>query len=100
MSIDKLDGKTIAIIAHLSIIGWAIAMFLNRNNTTEIGSYYIGQMLGIFIVSALGTIPIFGLVFLLLAVLFWITSFVGAVSGKIYILPIIGNYFQDWFRSK
>ena len=43
------SGKTVAIIAHLTFIGWIIAIIMNSSNKTEIGSFYIRQTLGIFL---------------------------------------------------
>jgi broad specificity phosphatase PhoE len=40
------SGKTVAIIAHLTFIGWIIAIIMNSSNKTEIGSFYIGRPWG------------------------------------------------------
>ncbi|MEM9648547.1 MAG: YtxH domain-containing protein, partial [Bacteroidota bacterium] len=34
------SGKTVAIIAHLTLIGWIIAIIMNSSNKTEVGSFY------------------------------------------------------------
>ena len=35
------SGKNVAIIAHITIIGWVVALIMNNQNRTEIGSFYI-----------------------------------------------------------
>ncbi len=45
------DGKNVAIIAHLTLIGWVIALIMNNGNKTELGSFYIRQVLGIIILA-------------------------------------------------
>ncbi|MCA0131082.1 YtxH domain-containing protein [Winogradskyella alexanderae] len=94
------DGKNIAIIAHLTIIGWVIALVMNSNNKTEIGSFYIRQMLGLSIIAFITSwIPILN--FLIFIVLFvaWIMSLVGAFSGEKKTTFLFGNQFQEWFKG-
>jgi len=49
-AVDPTNGKTVAIIAHITFIGWIIAIIMNSNNKTEIGSFYVRQMLGVFLI--------------------------------------------------
>jgi len=95
------DGKNVAIISHLWLIGWIIALVMNNGDKkSEYGSFYIRQMLGLGICSLLlGFIPVVGwLIFLIFAVL-WLMSFIGSFSGEKKLTPILGEYFQDWFKS-
>ena len=66
-------GKGVAIIAHLWWIGWIIALIMNNSNKTELGSFYIRQTLGIFLLS------------------FFSTS-AKSLSGKIH-FKLINNFF-------
>jgi uncharacterized membrane protein len=95
------DGKNVAIISHLWLIGWIIALVMNNGDKkSEYGSFYIRQMLGLGICSLLlGFIPVVGwLIFLIFAVL-WLMSFIGSFSGEKKLTPILGEYFQDWIKS-
>ena len=92
-------GKGVAIIAHLWWIGWIIALIMNNSNKTELGSFYIRQTLGIFLVSLLSFIPIIGWVIGLITVVLWILSFIGAISGNQKTMPIFGDKFQELFKS-
>jgi hypothetical protein len=43
-----MDAKTKAIVSHLFVIGWIIALILNSSKKEELASYYIRQNLGIY----------------------------------------------------
>lgn len=59
-----MDAKTKAIVAHLTPIGWIIALVINMGQKEEMASYYIRQTLGLYLASfALGilnSIPVLG----------------------------------------
>ncbi len=93
-------GKNVAIIAHITPIGWVIAYLMNNNNKTELGSFYLRQVLGLILFAVIfNFIPIVGwllnIVIFFLAVLSLLNSF----SGKTKLLPFVGSLFQDWFKS-
>ena len=44
-------GKTRAIIAHITLIGWIIAIVQNSSDKNEDASFYIRQMLGLMILA-------------------------------------------------
>lgn len=100
-------GKTRAIVAHITLIGWIIAYVQNNNDKSDFASFYIRQMLGLVVLSlgvyVLSVLPIIGFVLniigsILLLVL-WIVSLMGAVNGKKEPTPFIGHLFQIWFKS-
>jgi uncharacterized membrane protein len=100
------QGKTRAIIAHITLIGWIIAIVMNNSETKDkYASFYIRQMLGIIIIgvslSVVGMIlpTILGSILPLLAIVPWILSLVNATQDKMEPLPVVGDMFQDWFKS-
>ena len=94
------QGKIRAIVAHITIIGWIIALVMNNNDKNEFASFYIRQMLGIIILGAVGgMIPIIGIFVAIVVLVFWIISLVGAIGEKKVLIPGIGSLFQDWFRT-
>ncbi len=94
------SGKTVAIVAHLTIIGWIIALIMNSSNKTELGSFYIRQTLGIGLLGIiLGIIPIINFIAWILPLTLWIVSLVGAINGNKKPVFLVGEYFQDWFKS-
>lgn len=94
------SGKTVAIIAHLTIIGWIIAIIMNSSNKTELGSFYVRQTLGIFLIGfVLGIIPIINIIGFIITFVLWIISLIGAINGNQKPVFLVGEYFQDWFKS-
>lgn len=95
-----MDAKTKAIVAHITYIGWIIALVININEKDELTSYYIRQLLGIYLFSiVVSFIPVVNLVGWLIAIIFWVMSLVGAINGEIRETPLIGKYFQEWFKG-
>jgi len=104
---DEMSGKTIGIIAHITLIGWIIAFIKNNDNKTELGSFYVRQVLGLMLtglaISLLGVIPILGWILGgilgLILFIFAIISFIGALKGEEKLVPILGKYYQEWFSG-
>lgn len=95
-----MDGKTKAIVAHITIIGWIIALVINSSEKDEIASYYIRQLLGLYLLGIVcAIIPIIGWIISIVVFVFWIISLVGAIQGEMKETPVVGKYFQDWFKS-
>jgi uncharacterized membrane protein len=93
------DGKNVAIIAHLTLIGWVIALIMNNGNKTELGSFYIRQVLGIIILALLSWIPLLGWIIGFLCFIMWIMSLISAINGEKKPVFLLGEQFQDWFKS-
>jgi len=94
------DGKNIGIIAHITFIGWIIALVMNSSNKTEFGSFYIRQMLGLLIIAMVTTwIPFLNLVMWLVLLVAWIMSLIAALGGEMKPTFLLGKQFQEWFKS-
>lgn len=94
------DGKNVAIISHLTIIGWVIALVMNNGNKTELGSFYIRQNLGLLLMAIFLTwIPILGWILSLVLFIAWIMSLISSLSSSMKPTFLLGNQFQDWFKS-
>jgi hypothetical protein len=93
------DGKNVAIIAHITLIGWIIALVMNNGNKSEFGSFYIRQMLGLILFSLVGIIPIIGWIMWLVVLAAWIMSLVSALGGTMKPTFLFGQQFQEWFKS-
>jgi len=95
-----MDGKTKAIVAHITWIGWIIALILNSSEKDEIASFYIRQLLGLYLFSiVISFIPVVNIVGWIITLVFWIMSLIGAINGEQKELPLVGKYFQDWFKG-
>lgn len=100
-SADNPDqGKTVAIVAHLTVIGFVVALILNGQNRTEFGVFYLRQLLGLWIIGlVLGFIPIVGCFSAVAVLIFVIMSLINAINGNTKPVPLVGTYFQDWFKG-
>jgi len=95
-----MDGKTKAIVAHITWIGWIIALVVNSSEKDEIASFYIRQLLGLYLFSiVVSFIPFINFLGWLITLVFWIMSLIGAVNGEQKELPVVGKLFQDWFKG-
>jgi len=95
-----MDGKTKAIVAHITWIGWLIALIINSSQKDEIASFYIRQLLGIYLFGlVISFIPVVNFIGWIIAVIFWILSLIGSVNGEMKESPVIGKYFQEWFKG-
>ncbi|MEO1011505.1 MAG: hypothetical protein AAFX53_09380 [Bacteroidota bacterium] len=96
----KEDGKTIAIIAYITIIGLIIAFIMNSSKNNAFAKFHIGQSLRIAILgianSVLGAIlpgslsiitTIIGLGVLVL----WVLGLINAINLKEEPVPVIGT---------
>lgn len=93
-----MDGKTKAIVAHITIIGWIIAIVINSNDKDEFASYYIRQTLGLYLAGIIFSwIPYVGWIISIIVFVFWIMSLVGSIQGNKNETPILGEHFQKWF---
>ena len=94
-----MDAKTKAIIAHITPIGWIVALILNNENKDEFTSFYIRQTLGLFIVGlVLKFIPVLGWILSVVVFAFWLLSLIYAAQGERKAVPF-GEHFQQWFSA-
>jgi uncharacterized membrane protein len=101
-----MDDKTKSIVAHLTIIGWVIALVMNQTEKGPNTSYYLRQMLGLMILGILGSVilmflpvPYLSTVWSILILILWILSLVSAAGGTQKPLPVVGDMFQQWFKG-
>ncbi len=105
-----MDEKTTGIVTYLTLIGWIIA-FVTRKEKTEYTSFHIRQMLGLIVINiAISVIAfavgmampkmamIFNILYLFPLVL-WIIGFMGALNNEKKLVPVLGDKFQEWFKS-
>ncbi|MGB1039325.1 MAG: hypothetical protein ACPGVD_00465 [Flavobacteriales bacterium] len=96
---DSINSKTVAIISHITLLGWIIALIINSSNKTEFGSFYIRQTLILNLVLSLGLTSFIGRIIAILGLILLVISLLGAFTGEKKLVPGVGDYFQDWFKS-
>jgi uncharacterized membrane protein len=108
------NGKTVAIVSYLSIIGWIIAYVMHGNNKTLLGAFHLRQTIALFIAGIciwivqmlLVLIPYIGWVLDILLIfayiglfILWLIGFIAAINGQEKPMPLIGSRAQQWFAG-
>jgi uncharacterized membrane protein len=101
---EAKSGKTTAVIAYITLVGFLIAMSMNMEPRNTFARFHIRQAFGMHLVfHAMAivlsfsqivflTLPLYGLYVIVL-----IYGLTQASSGKSNPLPLIGEHFQKWF---
>lgn len=100
------EGKNIAVVSHITIIGTIIAIILNNDKKNSFASFYIRQTLGIFLLFfALGypvglfdSWMISSSLYIFIFIL-WAYSFISALQGQMNLIPFLGSFFQKFFKN-
>lgn len=104
-------GKNMAVIAYFTFVGTLIAWSMNADNTggrekNPFASFHIRQMIGLNIVFIVLGILVSGANSMMVTVPFWVFFAVlwgfgltGALAGKLSVVPLLGGYFQKWFKG-
>ncbi len=100
------DGKMMAIISYITVIGTIIAFIMNQNKHNSFASFHIRQAIGIFlvgmVVNFISRFTDFGMLDFILGIgvlILWILGLVSAIQGKEQSVPLLGDQFQEWFRN-
>ncbi|UYW02555.1 hypothetical protein K5I29_06695 [Flavobacterium agricola] len=99
-------GKNIAIVAYFFILGTIIAMFMNIDKKNQFASFHIRQALGLNIVFyalayLVGNIDnwMASAAFYLCFLILWLYGFTSCLQGQKTEIPLLGKYFQNWFKN-
>lgn len=101
------EGKTIAIVSYLTIIGLIVAFVLNNEKKNSFASFHIRQSLGVMLTGlALGVVAmipflgwivaLFGWIFILIL---WASGFLAALNEKRKPVMILGENYQEWLKG-
>ncbi|WP_117880020.1 DUF4870 domain-containing protein [Aureibaculum luteum] len=101
------EGKNIAIIAYITIIGLIIAFVMNGDKKNAFATYHIKQSLGLaltgFALGMIGMIPILGWIvsfFGIFVIMFmWIMGLMNAINGNEKPVPLLGEKYLEWLKN-
>lgn len=101
------EGKNIAIIAYITLIGLIIAFVMNNEKKNAFAQYHIRQALGLgltgFSFGIISWIPFIGWIISILGsimiIILWIIGLMNAINEKEQPIPIMGIYYEKWFRN-
>ena len=110
---DIAKGKTNAIIAYITPIGWLIAYILNSSNKSKFATFHLRQALGLAIAEGVVmALSVFFILFIYLPFIFWplrmvniailglvVIGLVNANNGKAEPLPFIGEFLSKTFSG-
>ncbi|NAS30479.1 hypothetical protein GTQ40_05825 [Flavobacteriaceae bacterium R38] len=98
------EGKNIAIISYITIIGTVIAIFMNLEPKNDFARFHIRQAFGLnigfyaigILISQFDSWTI-SMGFYVAIVVLWVYGFAGAVQERKTLIPLLGEQFQKWF---
>ncbi len=100
------EGKTIAIISYITLIGLIIAFIMNNDKKNTFASFHIRQSMGIILLAVainlifyVVSIPFLPMIISLGLLVLWILGLVAAVQGEMKPVPLLGVQFQEWFKG-
>lgn len=101
------EGKNMATIAYITIIGLIIAFVQNNEKKNAFAFFHIRQSLGIFVtglaLGIIGMIPILGWIINILGIFvliyMWIVGLINAINGKEKTVPLLGDKYEEWFKG-
>jgi uncharacterized membrane protein len=111
---STMDGKSIAIISYLTIIGWIIAYVMHGNNKSQLGIFHLRQSLFLmlsgfsiaiaqwifFLIPIIGWIISILLYFVLLGLfVLWIIGLIAAINGEEKQVPVLGAKAQQLLKG-
>jgi len=100
------SGKSIAIISYILIVGVLIAMSMNSENKNRFASFHIRQALGLSLTFiALGSlVGYFNNIMITVSMwvfvsILWSYGIITAIRGEMIPVPLLGEWFQKWFKA-
>jgi len=101
------EAKRIAVISYITIVGMVIAFLMNNEKKLGFASYHIRQSLGLcatgIALGVIGIIPILGwiinIVGIFVLLYMWVMAMINAVNGKEKPAPLLGKYYEIWFKG-
>jgi len=103
---NRDQGKNIAIVSYITIIGAIIAIFMNQDNKSTFASFHIRQALGIF--TSFFLIGYFigyfdswmiSSAFYVFYFILWLYGILAALQGQMKLIPLLGEQFQKIFKN-
>jgi len=101
------EGKGMATIAYITIIGLIIAFVQNNEKKNAFAFFHIRQSVGLAVtglaLGVIGMIPILGWIINILGIFvliyMWIMGLMNAINGKEKTVPLLGDKYEEWFNG-
>lgn len=101
------EGKNIAVISYITIIGLIIAFVMNKDKKDAFAAYHIKQSLGLvatgLALGLVGMVPFIGWIINILGIFIllymWVIGIMNAINEKENPVPFLGEKFTSWFKN-
>ena len=101
------EGKNIAMISYITIIGLIIAFVMNNDKKNEFALFHIKQSIGLVLIGLalgiIGLIPILGWIIYILGIFvllyMWVIGLMNAINNKSNFVPFLGTKYAEWFKN-
>ncbi|OMP30637.1 DUF4870 domain-containing protein [Mangrovimonas sp. DI 80] len=99
------EGKTLAIVSYMTFVGLIIAIIMNLEKKNPFTSFHIRQMLGLILMLLVSNVSEqyinswLGTVLWTITFVSWLFGLYNAIQGSDKPIPVVGEYFQEWFRN-
>lgn len=101
------EGKNIAVISYITIIGLIIAYVMNNDKKDALAAYHIKQSLGLaatgLALGIVGMIPILGWIINILGIIvllyMWVMGLMNAINEKESPVPFLGEKYKEWLKN-
>jgi hypothetical protein len=100
---ESLPGRTKAILAYATFVGFLIAASMNANEKEEFATWHLKNMFGIIIIWIISLVTqlnihlISGDILQIISILCLIYSLVMVIQNKKQGVPFLSEKFQQWF---
>jgi uncharacterized membrane protein len=116
MEVRQDQGKTVAILSYITLIGLIIAFVLHNDdkNKSDLGAFHLRQAIGIFATGMALSIAQFIFVFIpflgwlinvaltvsmVALFVFWILGIISAINQEKKEVPFVGAFYQNLFSG-
>ncbi|MFC4721972.1 DUF4870 domain-containing protein [Geojedonia litorea] len=99
------EGRTLAIVCYFTFVGLIIAIIMNLEKRNPFTFFHARQMLGLIIMLLVSNVSEkyisswLGTAFWSITFVAWLYGLYTAYKGEQKPIPVVGDYFQDWFRT-
>ena len=99
------EGKTLAIVSYFTFIGLLIAVIMNLEKKNAFTYFHIRQMLGLILLLIISNVTEayihswLGTILWVITFACWLFGLISAMQGQNKAVPLVGEYFQNWFAN-
>lgn len=100
------EGKKIAIISYIPLVGALIAFIMNKDKRNYFANFHIRQTIGLnllylannwIVYSYFGTTA--GNIGKVGIIVLFVLGVIGAINEQQKLVPLVGEKFQEWFKN-